>query len=818
MVHIRNIPVLPLRGLVVFPHSVHTLFVGTPVAIKALQLAMMADKADRKVLAVARRLSSPKNPTPEDVFAFGTVASIIQISQQKGVVRVMIEGQHRGRAVNIETCESDEEYRAKKGIGADAIEAPPGAATGNNLVVSSWDENEREAGWALLADVELIEEPITISSDIKASLQALKSGFQRFAARSEQNPPNQYKKLLGIESSSQLVDEIATYTPMALDAKQQTLEITDLPERIVHVASIIEAASKTTQVEAEVRHKVKKQMHDSQREYYLNEQMKVIQKELGKGDVEDEIAVLERRVNDAGLSVEAMDKASRELRKLKAMAPMSAEAAVIRNYVDWLVAVPWKKYSRSRLNINKAEQVLNNDHYGLSDVKDRVLEYLSVYKRTKNTKGQVLCFVGPPGVGKTSLGASIAAAMNLKFTRMALGGIRDEAEIRGHRRTYIGSMPGKIMQKLAKTGVRNPLFLLDEIDKMGMDFRGDPAAALLEVLDFEQNHAFNDHYLEVDYNLSQVLFVCTSNSLNIPAPLLDRMEIIRLPGYTEDEKFHIARRHLLPKQIKVNGLNEGELQVTDEAITEMIRHYTKEAGVRSLERELTKLCRKVIRKQVKTSSTKPVKVTKAKLEQYNGVRRYRHGAANSNDQAGHVFGLAWTEAGGEMLDIEAVVMPGKGNHQNTGQLGDVMQESIGAALTYIRSQFDALGLPEDFYNNRDLHVHVPEGATPKDGPSAGIGMCTAMISAFTGATVRHDVAMTGEINLRGQVLPVGGLKEKLFAAHRGCIKTVIVPAENHKDLKEIPDEIKDDLTICLVSEMNEVLEVALTHKYQKFHQ
>lgn len=817
MVHIHNIPVLPLRELVVFPHSVHTLLVATPVSIKALQLAMMADKTDRKVLAVARRPGSPKNPTPEDVFGFGTVASVIQISQQKGVIRVMIEGQHRGRVVNIEMHDSDEKYIAKKGFGEDAIEADsrPVAGNGNNLVVSSWDKNELDDGWAILADVELLQEPTVISSEIRASLQGLKDGFQRFSTRSKKVPPNQYKKLFGIENSSQLIDEIATYTPMALAAKQQTLETVDLPERIAHVASIIEAASNTTQIEAEVRHKVKKQMNDSQREYYLNEQMKAIQKELGKNDVEDEVGALERRVNDAGLSAEAMDKASRELKKLKVMAPMSAEAAVIRNYIDWLVSVPWKKCSRGRLDINKAEKALNNDHYGLSDVKDRVLEYLSVYKRTKNIKGQVLCLVGPPGVGKTSLGASIAAAMNLKFTRMALGGVRDEAEIRGHRRTYIGSMPGKIMQKLAKTGVRNPLFLLDEIDKIGMDIRGDPAAALLEVLDFEQNHSFNDHYLEVDYDLSQVLFVCTSNSLNIPAPLLDRMEIIRLPGYTEDEKFHIACRHLLPKQIKANGLNEGELQVADEAITELIRHYTKEAGVRSLERELTKLCRKVIRTQVKTSSTKPVKITKARIEQYNGVRKYRHGIANSNDQAGHVFGLAWTEAGGEMLDIEAVVMPGKGKHQNTGQLGDVMQESIGAALTYIRSQSDTLGLPKDFYNNRDLHIHVPEGATPKDGPSAGIGMCTAMISAFTGATVRHDVAMTGEINLRGQVLPVGGLKEKLFAAHRGCIKTVIVPADNHKDLKEIPDDIKSDLTICLVSEMNEVLKVALTQKIPK---
>ena len=641
-------------------------------------------------------------------------------------------------------------------------------------------------------------------------LRSAVSQFEKYINLSKKIPAEVLTSLAGIDEPGRLADTVAAHMSMDLEQKQAVLEMSDERERLEHLMALMESEIDLFQVEKRIRGRVKKQMEKSQREYYLNEQMKAIQRELGEGeDGANELEELEKRVSDAGMSKEALEKAKAELSKLKMMSPMSAEASVVRGYIDWLVNIPWQKRSRVKHDLKKAEEILNSDHYGLEEVKDRILEYLAVQKRVKKVKGPVLCLVGPPGVGKTSLGESIARATNRKFVRMALGGVRDEAEIRGHRRTYIGSMPGKVIQKMSKTGVRNPLFLLDEIDKMGMDHRGDPASALLEVLDPEQNHAFNDHYLEVDYDLSDVMFICTSNSLNIPPALLDRMEVIRIPGYTEDEKINIARRYLVPKQLKNNGLKAKEAEINDDALQDIVRYYTREAGVRSLEREVAKICRKIVKNVALSDESTPIVVNAANLEDYLGVRKYTFGKAEEENKVGQVTGLAWTQAGGELLTIEAVSVVGKGRQVQTGSLGDVMQESIQAAMTVVRSRSKRLGIPAKYHDRHDIHIHMPEGATPKDGPSAGIGMCTALVSVITGIPVRSDVAMTGEITLRGQVLAIGGLKEKLLAAHRGGIRTVLIPAENERDLKEIPENIKADLDIRPVKWIDEVLNIAL---------
>lgn len=805
--HVEGVPVLPLRNLVIFPHALHNLYVATPSSIKALQLAMNADK---RILVTAKIDPDVKAPSPESLFPFGTLASILQVRKKGSVVKIMLEGKQRCRVLKMVMQEGGQE---------DDLIAPPGSLQiyeppfDNSEALS--DSSKHQQGKAasdecILANIELIPESPVSMNEVKSPMRGLTEIFHRFYERSKLISPDDYKKVIAIDLPDKLVDAIASHIPMQLLEKQQALETIDVKERILHVTRQIDLAIDDLRVETVVRQRVKSQIDKSQREYYLNEKIKAIQKELdGLEDAPNEIEELEKRIASAGLSEEAAVKATRELKKFKTMSPMSAEASVVRGYLDWLLMIPWKQRSRSCLDIAKAQSILDEDHYGLNEVKDRILEYLAVLKKVKKIRGPALCLVGPPGVGKTSLGESIARAMNIKFVRMALGGVRDEAEIRGHRRTYVGSMPGKIIQKLAKAGVVNPLFLLDEIDKMGMDFRGDPASALLEVLDSEQNNAFNDHYLEVGYDLSQVLFVCTSNSMNIPAPLLDRLEIIRLPGYTEDEKINIAQRYLLPKQLKLNGLSEEDLRIESGVLVELIRYYTKEAGVRGLEREIAKLCRKVVREQAEKARPKMTVLSTKKLENYNGIRKYRHDQVGQEDQIGLVKGLAWTESGGELLDIEAVVIPGKGNHKSTGQLGSVMQESIDTALTYIRAIASALGLPATFYNKCDIHVHVPEGATPKDGPSAGVGMCTTIISALTKIAIRSNVAMTGEINLRGQVMPIGGLKEKLLAAHRGGIKTVIIPEANSAELKEIPDKIKDALDIQKVSELGEILKIAL---------
>jgi ATP-dependent Lon protease len=636
------------------------------------------------------------------------------------------------------------------------------------------------------------------------------SQFEQYVKLNRKVPPEILTSLAGIEQPGRLADTVAAHMSLKLDAKQKILEVEDVRKRLEHILALIEGEMDVLQIEKRIRGRVKQQMEKSQREYYLNEQMKAIQKELGElDDAPNEIAELEKRIARAGMPKEAREKAGSELAKLKLMSPMSAEATVVRNYIDWLVKCPWRKRTKIKHDIAAAERVLNEDHFGLDKVKERIVEYLAVQQRVHTLRGPILCLVGPPGVGKTSLGQSIARATNRKFVRMSLGGVRDEAEIRGHRRTYIGSMPGKIVQNMVRTGVRNPLYLLDEVDKMAMDFRGDPSSALLEVLDPEQNSSFNDHYLEVDFDLSEVMFVCTANSLNIPAPLLDRMEVIRLPGYTEDEKANIARRYLLPKQVKQNGLKPEELKISDSSILEIIRHYTREAGVRNLERELSKICRKSVKELLLDKERKSVSITPKSVPKYLGVKRFRYGRAEENDQVGQVTGLAWTEVGGELLTIESAVMPGKGKLTHTGQLGEVMQESIQAAMTVVRSRANVLGLEPEFYQKADVHIHVPEGATPKDGPSAGIGMCTALVSALTKIPVRSDVAMTGEITLRGEVLPIGGLKEKLLAAHRGGIRLVLIPSENVKDLAEIPQNIKGNLDIKPVKWIDEVLQLAL---------
>ncbi|HEB87344.1 MAG TPA: endopeptidase La, partial [Gammaproteobacteria bacterium] len=763
------IPVLPLRDVVVYPHMVIPLFVGRDKSIHALEAAMEGDK---QILLVAQKSAAQDDPEIEDMYRIGTVSSILQLLKlPDGTVKVLVEGNKRARIVNF--LHKDEYFTGQ---------------------IKKYD------------DVEIDER------ESEVLLRSLTNQFDQYVKLNKKIPPEILTSLSNIDDPGRLVDTIAAHMSLKVDEKQKILEIKDLRERLEYLMGMMESEIDLLQVEKRIRGRVKRQMEKSQREYYLNEQMKAIQKELGDmDDVPNEMEELEQKIEKAGLSAEAKTKARSELSKLKMMSPMSAEATVVRNYLDWLLGVPWRKRSKIRHDLNKAEEVLEADHYGLEKVKERILEYLAVQQRMKKMKGPILCLVGPPGVGKTSVGKSIARATNRKFIRMALGGVRDEAEIRGHRRTYIGSMPGKIVQNLSKTGTRNPLFLLDEIDKMAMDFRGDPASALLEVLDPEQNHTFNDHYLEVDFDLSEVMFVATSNTMNIPGPLLDRMEVIRLSGYTEAEKVNIAERYLVKKQITNNGLKEGEISISEDAVRNIVRYYTREAGVRNLEREIAKICRKVVKEILLEKDVTAVEVSAENLEKYLGVQRFRFGLAEEYDQVGQVTGLAWTEVGGELLTIETAVMPGKGKHSVTGQLGDVMKESIQAAMTVVRSRADMLGIGVEVFEKNDIHVHVPEGAIPKDGPSAGIGMCIALVSALTNIPVRADVAMTGEITLRGEVLPIGGLKEKLLAAHRGGIKTVLIPHENERDLVEIPDNIKDSLDIRPVRWIDEVLDVALTH-------
>ena len=767
-----GVPVLPLRDVVVYPHMVIPLFVGREKSIHALEAAMRADK---RIMLVAQKQADVDDPKLEDLHRFGTVATILQMLKlPDGTVKVLVEGVDRAR---VEQLHPGDFYSATVVVEPDA---------------DQYDERE-----------------------IDVLVRSVVSQFEQYVKLNKKVPPEVLTALAGIEQPGRLADTVAAHMSLKLTEQQKVLEILDVRKRLEHILVAIEGEMDVLQIEKRIRGRVKAQMEKSQREYYLNEQMKAIQKELGEmEDGTNEIAELEHKVAKAGMPKEAREKAAAEINKLKMMSPMSAEATVVRNYVDWLIKAPWKKRTRLHKNIANAQKVLDEDHYGLDKVKERIVEYLAVLQRVEKIKGPILCLVGPPGVGKTSLGQSMARATNRKFVRMSLGGVRDEAEIRGHRRTYIGSMPGKIIQNLAKTGVHNPLFLLDEVDKMAMDFRGDPSSALLEVLDPEQNATFNDHYLEVDFDLSEVMFVCTANSLNIPPPLLDRMEVIRLPGYTEDEKLNIARRYLVPKQTRQNGLRDGELKVSDPAILDIVRYYTREAGVRNLEREVAKISRKAVKQLLLDKAGKKdaasVAVSPRNLDKYLGVRRFRYGKAEELDRVGQVTGLAWTEVGGELLTIEAAVVPGKGKLLHTGQLGEVMQESIQAAMSVVRSRAAVLGLDVDFYQKNDVHIHMPEGATPKDGPSAGIGMCTALVSALTKIPVRSDVAMTGEITLRGEVLPIGGLKEKLLAAQRGGIAVVMIPEENQKDLVEIPDNIKGKLDIRPVRWIDEVLQVALT--------
>ena len=762
-----ELPLLPLRDVVVYPHMVIPLFVGREKSIEALEAAMTGDK---QILLLAQKNPADDDPAPDALYRMGTVATVLQLLKlPDGTVKVLVEGEQRG-SVQAFT----------------------------------------DADGHVRASVELLEEGEAPEREAEVFTRSLMSQFEQYVQQGKKVPAEVLSSLNSIDEPGRLVDTMAAHMALRIEQKQAILEITDLTLRVEHVLALLDAELELLQVEKRIRGRVKKQMERSQREYYLNEQMKAIQKELGDDEGHNEIDELKKRIEEAGLTKEAHAKATAELNKLKQMSPMSAEATVVRSYIDWLVNVPWQAESKVRLDLSRAEEILDADHYGLEEVKERILEYLAVQKRVKKLKGPVLCLVGPPGVGKTSLAESIARSTNRKFVRMALGGVRDEAEIRGHRRTYIGSMPGRLIQKMTKVGVRNPLFLLDEIDKLGSDMRGDPASALLEVLDPEQNHNFNDHYLEVDYDLSDVMFLCTANSMNIPAPLLDRMEVIRLPGYTEAEKINIAIKYLVPKQTEANGLKKGELSFAEDAIRDIIRYYTREAGVRSLERQIAKVCRKAVKQHAGAKRIKEC-VDAGNLEQFLGVRKYRYGLAEVQDQVGQVTGLAWTSVGGELLTIEAVVVPGKGQLIKTGSLGDVMGESITAALTVVRSRAKSLGVAVDFHEKRDIHIHVPEGATPKDGPSAGIGMCTALVSALTNIPVRADVAMTGEITLRGQVLAIGGLKEKLLAAHRGGIKTVIIPEENVRDLKEIPENIQQDLQIKPVKWIDEVLQIALQY-------
>lgn len=771
VVDLSNLPVLPLRDVVVYPHMVIPLFVGRQKSIRALEAAMLENK---RIVLVAQRKSADDDPSPDDLFNVGTVSSLLQLLKlPDGTVKVLVEGEQRVKVTSF---------------------------------------SQPDDGSYIAASLEPIDEVNTAfkEQEVQIMMRSLMSQFEQYIKLNKKIPPEVLGSLASIEEPGRLTDTIAAHLTLKIEDKQELLEELDVGLRLERLMSAIESEIDLLQVEKRVRGRVKRQMEKSQREYYLNEQIKAIQKELGEmGEEGSEIEQLERSISKAGMPKEALDKAHAELKKLKLMPPMSAEATVIRSYLDWMLSVPWKKRNRIQFDLIKAEKLLDKDHYGLEKVKERIIEYLAVQQRVKRLKGPILCLVGPPGVGKTSLGQSIANATGRTFIRIALGGVRDEAEIRGHRRTYIGSMPGKIIQKLCKAGVKNPLIMLDEVDKMAMDFRGDPASALLEVLDPEQNHTFNDHYLEVNYDLSDVMFIATANSLEIPAPLLDRMEVIRLAGYTEDEKVNIAKNYLVPKQKLLNGLKANEIEFADAAIHDVVRYYTREAGVRNLERDLAHVCRKVVKDILTSKRVSKVNVTPKNLEKFLGVKKYRYGLAETVDQVGQVTGLAWTSVGGELLTIEASMMPGKGKTLHTGQLGAVMQESIHAAMTVLRGRTKQFGIAEDFFEKNDFHVHVPEGATPKDGPSAGIGMCTALVSVVTHIPVRADVAMTGEITLRGLVLPIGGLKEKLLAAHRGGIKYVIIPEENKKDLTEIPQNVLKKLTIYPVKSVEEVLEIAL---------
>jgi ATP-dependent Lon protease len=767
--HTLQLPLLPLRDVVVFPHMVIPLFVGRPKSIKALETAMESGKS---IVLVAQKSAAKDDPGPDDLYRVGSIANILQMLKlPDGTVKVLVEGSQRARI--------------------------------NQII---------DAKTHFVVDVAAVPADTTFDTEVEAMRRTMIQQFDQYVKLNKKIPPEILTSLAGIDEAGRLGDTIAAHLPLKLEQKQTILEMFEVKKRLEHLLKLVEGELDILQVEKRIRGRVKRQMEKSQREYYLNEQVKAIQKELGELEEGADLDELEKRIKAAHMPKEARKKAESELKKLRLMSPMSAEATVVRNYIDALVSLPWKKKSKVCTDLAAAEKILDEDHYGLEKVKERIIEYLAVQQRVDKLKAPILCLVGAPGVGKTSLGQSIARATNRKFVRMSLGGVRDEAEIRGHRRTYIGSMPGKILQNMAKVGVRNPLFLLDEVDKMGMDFRGDPASALLEVLDPEQNHTFVDHYIEVEYDLSDVMFVCTANTLNIPPALLDRMEVIRLSGYTEDEKINIAQRHLLPKLMKNHGLKPEELTISESAIRDIIRYYTREAGVRALERELSKICRKVVKTLLSEGAERKVSVTSRGLDKYLGVRRYTFGMAEKKNQVGQVNGLAWTEVGGELLTIEAAIMPGKGKMTTTGKLGEVMQESVQAALSVVRSRSQRLGIPTDFYQKNDIHIHLPEGATPKDGPSAGIGICTAMVSALTGIPVRADVAMTGEITLRGEVLPIGGLKEKLLAALRGGIKNVLIPEENVKDLAEIPDNVKNRLDIHPVKWIEQVLEFALERK------
>ena len=768
-------PLLPLRDVVVFPHMVIPLFVGRAKSIKALESAIEAGKC---IILVAQKSAANDEPSTEDLYRIGSIANILQMLKlPDGTVKVLVEGTQRAKVLRV------------------------------------LDQNTH-------FDADILPVPLddSFGNEAEAMRRALINQFDQYVKLNKKIPPEILTSLAGIDDAGRLADTIAAHLPLKLEQKQEVLEIFDVRKRLEHLLGLLEAELDILQVEKRIRGRVKRQMEKSQREYYLNEQVKAIQKELGEGEEGADIDELEKKIKAAHMPKEARLKAEAEMKKLRLMSPMSAEATVVRNYIDVLVGLPWKKRTKINTDLRHAEEVLEADHYGLNKVKERIVEYLAVQQRVEKMKAPILCLVGPPGVGKTSLGQSIARATNRKFMRMSLGGVRDESEIRGHRRTYIGSMPGKILQNMSKVGVKNPLFLLDEVDKMGTDFRGDPSSALLEVLDPEQNHTFVDHYVEVEYDLSDVMFVATANSMNIPGPLLDRMEIIHVSSYTEDEKLNIATRYLIPKELKNNGLKAEEISVSESAIRDILRYYTREAGVRGLDRELSKICRKVVKALLLKGQNRKVIINSRNLDKYLGVRRHSYGMAEKVNQVGQVTGLAWTEVGGELLTIETAVLPGKGNVTNTGKLGEVMKESIQAALSVVRSRARSLGIADDFYQKNDLHIHLPEGATPKDGPSAGIGICTAMVSALTGIPVRADVAMTGEITLRGEVLPIGGLKEKLLAAQRGGIKVVLIPEENTRDLVEIPDNVKNKIEIHPVKWIEQVLEMALEYKPEPFQE
>jgi ATP-dependent Lon protease len=764
----QTFPVLPLRDIVVFPHMIVPLFVGRDKSVRALE-DVMAD--DKQILLVAQKNAAQDDPGTDDIYTIGTVSTVLQLLKlPDGTVKVLVEGGERAQIINY---------------------------------------TDREEFFE--AEAELLEDASDDAQELEALARSVISQFEQYIKLNKKIPPEVLVSVNQIEDPAKLADTIASHLSLKIAEKQELLERSTVAERLERVYGHMESEIGVLQVEKKIRNRVKRQMEKTQREYYLNEQMKAIQKELGEGeDGKDETTEIEERIKKTRLSREAKEKAESELKKLRSMSPMSAEATVVRNYLDWILSIPWKKRSKVDTDLNKAKTVLDADHYGLEKVKDRILEYLAVQARTKKVKGPILCLVGPPGVGKTSLGKSIGKATNRNFVRMSLGGVRDESEVRGHRRTYIGSMPGKVIQGMKKAKTSNPLFLLDEVDKLGADWRGDPSSALLEVLDPEQNATFQDHYLEVDYDLSDVMFVCTANSLRMPQPLLDRMEIIRLSGYTEDEKVEICRRHLIPKQLEANGVKEKEWDITDDGLRDLVRYYTREAGVRNLEREIAGLVRKAIKEIMMTEGVTAISVTPENLEKYAGIRKFRYGEAEMEDLVGVVTGLAWTEVGGDLLSIEAITVPGKGKFTLTGQLGDVMKESVEAARSYSRARAVAFGIKPTVFEKKDIHVHVPEGATPKDGPSAGIAMCTAIVSTLTGIPVRADVAMTGEITLRGRVLPIGGLKEKLLAALRGGIKTVLIPKDNEKDLADIPDNVKDGIKIIPVAVVDEVLEHALS--------